>query len=195
VTHDLSHVRDLEVSGLPARAVTMGKELAQTLKKRKAILGVFDEGCMGMYNAIIDDEPLNGASVFKERLSQSALVAKMRTVSDAEAKGVRQWLDAKGLRFVTGTDEATELTDAQIHDQCKMYVATVRMADEFGCDAIGIQYQQGLKDMAPASDLEGLLNNAERPPVYCEHAARSFMLAGHCRTSTRWTSARDWMHW
>ncbi|MFW5772141.1 MAG: fucose isomerase, partial [Phototrophicaceae bacterium] len=38
---------------------------------------------------------------------------------------------------------------------------------EFSCDAIGIQYQQGLKDMAPASDLvEGLLNNVERPPVY-----------------------------
>jgi hypothetical protein len=47
-----------------------------------------------------------------------------------------------------------------------MYIAAVRMADEFGCAAIGIQYQQGLKDMAPASDLaEGLLNNVERPPV------------------------------
>ena len=50
--------------------------------------------------------------------------------------------------------------------QCKMYVAALRIADEFGCDAVGIQYQQGLKDLAPASDLvEGLLNNAERPPV------------------------------
>jgi hypothetical protein len=48
-----------------------------------------------------------------------------------------------------------------------MYIAAVRIAHEFGCDAIGIQYQQGLKDMAPASDLaEGLLNNVERPPVY-----------------------------
>jgi L-fucose isomerase-like protein len=179
VTHDLSHVRDLEVGGLPARGATIGKELAQSLKKRKAILGVFDEGCMGMYNAIIDDELLNGASVFKERLSQSALVGRMRTVSDVEAKGVRQWLDAKGLRFVTGKDEATELTDAQIHEQCKMYVAAVRMADEFGCDAIGIQYQQGLKDMAPASDLvEGLLNNAERPPVYCEHGGQELYAGG-----------------
>jgi hypothetical protein len=42
----------------------------------------------------------------------------------------------------------------------------VRIAHTFGCDAIGIQYQQGLKDMAPASDLvEGLLNNPDRPPV------------------------------
>ncbi|MEO7650212.1 MAG: fucose isomerase, partial [Bryobacteraceae bacterium] len=33
-------------------------------------------------------------------------------------------------------------------------------------DTIGIQYQQGLKDLAPASDLaEGLLNNVARPPV------------------------------
>ncbi len=60
----------------------------------------------------------------------------------------------------------TELTDAQILDQCRMYIAAVRIADEFGCDAIGIQYQQGLKDLAPASDLvEGLLNNVDRPPV------------------------------
>ena len=48
-----------------------------------------------------------------------------------------------------------------------MYIAAVRIADEFGCDAIGIQYQQGLKDIAPASDLvEGLLNNVDRPPVF-----------------------------
>jgi hypothetical protein len=47
-----------------------------------------------------------------------------------------------------------------------MYIAAVRIADEFGCATIGIQYQQGLKDLAPASDLvEGLLNNVERPPV------------------------------
>jgi hypothetical protein len=47
-----------------------------------------------------------------------------------------------------------------------MYIAALRMADEFGCDVIGIQYQQGLKDICPASDLaEGLLNNVDRPPV------------------------------
>jgi L-fucose isomerase-like protein len=47
-----------------------------------------------------------------------------------------------------------------------MYVAALRIAHNFGCDAIGIQYQQGLKDSVPASDLvEGLLNNADRPPV------------------------------
>jgi len=73
------------------------------------------------------------------------------------------------MTFVTGTDEATELTDRQIHEQCKMYIAAMRIADEFGCALVGIQYQQGLKDMAPASDLvEGLLNCTDRPPVHQE---------------------------
>jgi hypothetical protein len=167
VVHDTSHVRDLDINALPAEAKNLGQDLAASLQRRKAILGVFDEGCMGMYNAIIDDELLNPTGVFKERLSQSALVARMRTIQDDEASRIRSWLGDSGLRFVTGPDEASDLTDGQILEQCKMYIAAVRIAHEFGCDAIGIQYQQGLKDMVPASDLvEGLLNNAERPPVY-----------------------------
>jgi hypothetical protein len=165
VTHDLSHVRALGEISLPLKE--KGASLAETLLKKKAILGVFDEGCMGMYNAIIDDEILNPLGIFKERLSQSALVARMKTVRDAEAMDVRRWLDASGMRFRTGSNDATELTNNQILQQCKMYIAALRIADEFGCDAIGIQYQQGLKDTVPASDLvEGLLNNPDRPPAF-----------------------------
>jgi len=169
ITHDLSHVHPLDQSKLPAASARLGADLAAALKHRKAIMGVFDEGCMGMYNAIIDDELLNPAGIFKERLSQSALVAKMRTVSDAEAQAVYGWLVAKGVKFAFGKDSATELTLDQVLDQCRMYIAAVRIAHEFGCDAVGIQYQQGLKDMVPASDLaEGMLNNSDRPPVHAE---------------------------
>lgn len=167
ITHVTRHVRDLDKTALPKAERVLGKALAAQLKREKAILGVFDEGCMGMYNAIIDDELLNPMGIFKERLSQSALVAGMRLVKDAEAKKCRQWLDQRGMTFVTGKHEETELTDKQVLEQLKMYIAAVRIAHDFGCDAIGIQYQQGLKDMTPASDLaEGLLNNVERPPVY-----------------------------
>jgi hypothetical protein len=169
ITHDHSHIRPLDPTKLPKAGVKLGKALAAQLKYEKAIMGIFDEGCMGMYNGIIEDELLNPIGVYKERLSQSALIAKMRTVSDQEAQRIRDWLDLKGMTFVTGTDEATELTDRQILEQCKMYIAAVRIADEFGCALIGIQYQQGLKDMAPASDLvEGLLNCSDRPPVLHE---------------------------
>ncbi|MGY1439895.1 fucose isomerase [Streptomyces reniochalinae] len=170
--HDTGHVRPLPP--LPQDPETeLGAALARQLRQEKAIIGVFDEGCMGMYNAIIDDELLNPLGVYKERLSQSALVAEMRKVSDEEAQQVRDWLDRAGMTFHTGTDEATELTDAQLLSQFRMYIAALRIADDFGLDAVGIQYQQGLKDTVPASDLaEGLLNNVERPAVRSRDGSR-----------------------
>ena len=173
ITHDMSHVHDMRPASVGPKERKLGKQLAEYLRFRKAIMGVFDEGCMGMYNAILEDELLNPLGVYKERLSQSALVAAMRLVPDHEAQQVRRWLDQRGFTFKTGPDPETDLTDGQILEQCKMYIAALRIADEFGCDLIGIQYQQGLKDMAPASDLvEGLLNNVERPPVNAANNGR-----------------------
>jgi len=173
IRHRTAHVTRLKNVELPAKERRLGEALAQQLQQEKAILGVFDEGCMGMFNAIIPDHLLNPTGVFKERLSQSALYYETTQVSDAEAQAVRQWMEARGMKFVTGPNHAEHLTDDQIRLQCKMYVAAVRIADDFGCDAIGIQYQQGLKDLLPASDLvEGTLNNAERPPVKSRDGAR-----------------------
>jgi hypothetical protein len=172
LSHDTSHVRDLDDAGSGPEA-DVGRALAAQLQREKAIIGVFDEGCMGMYNAIIDDELLNPLGIYKERLSQSALVAEMGRVGDDEARAVRSWLDGAGMTFHTGSDEATELTDGQLLSQFKMYISALRMADDFGLDAVGIQYQQGLKDVVPASDLaEGLLNDAERPPVRSRDGSR-----------------------
>jgi len=74
----------------------------RSVEEQEGDPGVFDEGCMGMYNAIIDDALLNATGVFKERLSQSALFAAMRTVTDAEAGAVRTGLDKSGMTFATG---------------------------------------------------------------------------------------------
>lgn len=153
ITHDTSHVRPLDEMKVPSRALNLGKQLATVLRREKVIMGVFDEGCMGMFNAIIPDQALHACGVFKERLSQSALYAETVRVANTEAAAVRAWLEKRGMKFHTGPKHATDLTDKQIQLQCKMYVAAVRLADDFGCDAIGIQYQQGLKDLLPASDL------------------------------------------
>jgi len=167
IKHAIAHVRAFDESDAPAGSIETGTNFAREFRHRKAIMGVFDEGCMGMYNAIIPDEILHPTGIFKERLSQSTLYAKMLTVSDAEARSVYDWLVEKGMTFHYGENEATDLTENQVLAQCKMYVAAARLADEFGCDTIGIQYQQGMKELVPASDLvEGLLNNVDRPPVY-----------------------------
>jgi hypothetical protein len=171
--HDQSHVRDLSSVKLPSAEESLGRRIGQRIKQTKAILGVFDEGCMGMFNAIIPDELLHPTGLFKERLSQSSLFAAMREVSDAEARAVLAWYVKKGAKFHWGRNEETDLTRSQTLQQCKMYIAATRIAADFGCSAIGIQYQQGLKDLAPASDLvEGTLNNVDRPPVKCARTGR-----------------------
>ena len=164
VKHDESHVSLFDPAGSSKDVRSVARQIATDLKRNKVILGVFDEGCIGMYNAIVPDELMAPMGFFKERLSQSAMYYETLQVADEDAEGVLRWLRSKGMRFEFGNDPETELTEAQVLMQCKMYIAAARMADDFGCDAIGIQYQQGLKDLLPASDLaEGLLNNADRP--------------------------------
>jgi hypothetical protein len=166
VSHDSSHVKPLKSVKLPGEAKRIGTKFAEKFRENKAIMGVFDEGCMGMFNAIVPDSLLNPTGVFKERLSQSALYYAMKQISDSEAGAVYDWYQSKGVTFHFGRREAEDLTEKQVLEQCKMYIAALRIADDFGCHTIGIQYQQGLKDLSPASDLvEGTLNNVERPPV------------------------------
>ena len=172
IVHDASHVRDLPALP-PSSETELGAAIAAKLRTDKAIIGIFDEGCMGMYNAILDDERINPLGIFKERLSQSALYAEMLIVETSEAETAFAWLVEQGMHFVTGTDEKSELTHEQILQQLKMYIAALRIADDYALDAVGIQYQQGLKDLVPASDLaEGLLNNALRPPVTSRDGSR-----------------------
>jgi L-fucose isomerase-like protein len=169
ISHDLSHARPLDAASWPEgfeAVAERGRMLGASLRDRQAIMGVFDEGCMGMYNAIIPDHLLHAVGVFKERLSQSALYAAMQRVSDETARRHYAWLLARGMRFVFGPDPAAHLTEAQVLEGLRMYDAAVQMASAFGCAAIGIQYQQGLMDVTVASDLaEGLLNSPDRPPV------------------------------
>lgn len=158
---------------MPRDLAKEAEGLAADLRTKKALMGVFDEGCMGMENAIIPDRLLHATGVFKERLSQSALYHETMRTSEAEARAVLRWLEKAGMRFHFGRNEATDLTRTQVLLQCRMYIAALRLADRYGCDCIGIQYQQGLKDLLPASDLvEGMLNDSKRPPVTAEGSAR-----------------------
>ena len=177
VKHPIAHVKKYTARNVPDRAKKVADKLAKDLDKNKAIMGVFDEFCMGMYNAAIPDELLFQTGVYKEQLSQSALFAEMRNVTKAEAEEVYDFIVKRGFNFHFGKNGKTDLTKAQVLDQCRMYVAACRIGDTFGCDALGIQYQQGLKDLCPASDLvEGMLNSSDRPPV--KNAAGKVIKAG-----------------
>jgi hypothetical protein len=204
ITHDTSHVIGLSRVKLLPDDERAGREWAREFRDKKAILGVFDEGCMGMFNAIIPDHLLHRTGCFKERLSQSTLYAATRSVADGDAEKVLTWLRRRGMRFNFGENDAADLTEPQVLTQCQMYIAALRIADEFGCDAIGIQYQQGLKDLLPASDLvEGMLNNRDRPParsldgrreLYAGEALPHFNEVDECAGLDALITYRLWRH-
>ena len=191
ITHDLSHVHTLDRSKLPAESAALGAQLADDLKYRKAIMGIFDEGCMGMYNAIIDDELLNPAGIFKERLSQSALVAKMRTVTDAEARGVYDWLVQKGVQvcFRQGCgDRADAGAGARavqdVHRggaHCHgLWLRRDRHSVSAGLEGHGARVGPGRRDAEQCRAASGVCRG---------HNGRAVMRAGRWCTSTKWTNA------
>jgi len=53
VVHDTSHVHEFVLKR--RRAEWPWKRAGQRVAEPEAILGVFDEGCMGMMNAIVED--------------------------------------------------------------------------------------------------------------------------------------------
>ena len=65
VHHDTSHVVPLESVSIPKQLAHTAETIAADLRHRKALMGVFDEGCMGMFNAIIPDHLLHATGVFK----------------------------------------------------------------------------------------------------------------------------------
>ena len=76
---------------------------------------------------------------------------------------------ARGMFDATLPQLLATFNNRQVLEGLRMDDAAVRLAHDVGCVAIGIQYQQGLKDTCVASDLaEGLLNNPDRPPVFDE---------------------------
>ena len=172
VIYNMSRVRDLNLGELPPAAIELGTHLAATFNERKVTLGIFDGSYRDVNDGRIDDEVLSPSGVYTQHLNLSSLVTRMRTVSNSDAFTVWQWLDERGLVFASGSDETYELTSAQILTQCKMYIAAVRIAHEFGWDVISIQSGNGWKDLVAPGFIGGLLNSAERPPVYGERSGQ-----------------------
>ena len=70
IDYDLSYIQPF--TGTAEDRPPSGERLPGRSSK-KATLGVFDEGCMGMFNAIVPDHLLHATGIFKERLRQSGL--------------------------------------------------------------------------------------------------------------------------
>ncbi len=121
---------------------------------------------MGMINGVFPQKALCDIGMPMESLSQSMLVYEMGKISLDERKECLDFYKKKGMNFHFGKDPKTELTEEQVLEQCAMLIALVRLTDEYGLTGVGVQYQQGLKDVCAASDFaEGAIGSKDRFPI------------------------------
>jgi hypothetical protein len=167
ITYPMDHIRNGKDVALPAEAEALGRELASHILKNKRIMGQMDPGCMGMLNAVLSPDKMAEIGMPLELLNQSDLVAEMGLVAEKEAGEAYQWLVKAGATFHFGKKEEADLTERQVLEQMKMYIAAGRITRRYGLAAVGIPYQYGLVRVTSASDLpEGMLNNASRPDIW-----------------------------
>ena len=154
-------IRVLETS-----AGRIGAEVGRYSLRHKEIIGLFDTFCMGMINGVFPQKALADIGMPLEGLSQSDLLAEMALVPQPLREACLAWYEAQGMRFLWGSDPATELTREQVLEQCAMLIAMARFAERFGLSAVGVQYQQGLARCCAASDFaEGAIGSAKRFPI------------------------------
>ena len=143
-----------------------GVKVGEYILKHKAILGLHDTFCMGMMNGFFPVKALTDIGMPLESLSQSALLVEMAKVPAELREACLKFYEDRGMQFQWGSDSATELTREQVLEQCAMMIAMARITTRFGLTAVGVQYQQGLKDCCAASDFaEGAIGSTERFPI------------------------------
>lgn len=171
INHDTSYLKEVTITDplMQSEAAEIGKAVGKHILKNKEIIGLFDSFCMGMMNGVFPQKSLVDIGMPMESLSQSALVHEMSLVPQSLREECLAWYEEKGMQFQYGTDGETELSRDQVLEQCAMMVAMARFTDRFGLTAVGVQYQQGLKDVCAASDFaEGAIGSTERFPIVNE---------------------------
>lgn len=155
---------------MATEAGQLGRNVGEFILHNKEIIGLFDTFCMGMINGVFPQQAMVNIGMPIESLSQSALLVEMAKIPDALREECLQWYIDQGVDFRFGQNSETELTREQVKEQCAMMIAMARFVQRFGLSAVGVQYQQGLKDSCAASDFaEGAIGSSTRFPIPDEH--------------------------
>nr|WP_255668959.1 signal transduction protein [Buttiauxella sp. A2-C1_F] len=166
--HPTRYLKDVAPthSVMATSAGDMGRKAGEFILKNKEILGLFDTFCMGMINGVFPQQAMVNIGMPIESLSQSALLVEMAKVPDELREECLNWYQERGMKFQFGENDREELTREQVKEQCAMMIAMARFVQRFGLSAVGVQYQQGLKDSCAASDFaEGAIGSTERFPI------------------------------
>jgi type IV pilus assembly protein PilB len=123
----VGEIRDIETGGIAIKAALTGHLVLSTLHTNDAPSTVTRMIDMGL-------EPFNVAAALNVVTAQR-LLRRICSNCKEEAKYTDEYFDSaripveqRGMTFLTGPSEQEHLTDHQIHQQCRMYIAAARKA-------------------------------------------------------------------
>ncbi len=142
----------------------IGGGVAERILKQRRLALMLGVCSMQMFNAMIPLDLLNRIGFGTEILDQAELLRRTREVPIKQAEEALKFCQTKGAVFHFGAIPSRDLTPDQVLKQFQMMRAALNLLDEFGAQCGGTQYQLGLIESWPATDLwDGLLNNRCRP--------------------------------
>lgn len=159
-----SYVSEGDPKNYPEKAVRTGVQVAERILRERRLAVMMGVCSMQMFNAMIPLDLLNRVGFGTEIIDQAELLRRTLEVPDKKGEEALRFCQSKGAQFHFGSLPSRDLTPDQVIKQFRMMRAALDLMEEFGGDCGGTQYQLGLIESWPATDLwDGLMNNRCRP--------------------------------
>ena len=138
--------------------------VAESFRKRRALLMMLGDTSMGMINGYFGPRLLNRHGFAEHKIDQAWIIDRGRRISDKRIDDALAFVKDRGVTFHWGEAEAEDFTEQSTREQLRDYLAVLDMIGEYKADCLGWQYQLGLIPLRPPSDFaEGLFNSTCRP--------------------------------
>ncbi len=146
------------------RAGKIGTQVAEKILEERRLVLMLGICSMQMFNAMIPLELLNRVGFGVEIIDQAQLLHRTLEIPDSKGEQALKFCQGRGAQFHFGSISSRDLTPDQVVKQFRMMRAALDLMEEYGADCGGTQYQLGLIESWPATDLwDGLMNNRCRP--------------------------------
>jgi L-fucose isomerase-like protein len=147
-----------------AQAAQRAKRVAESFKRRRALILMLGDTSMGMINGYFGPRLLTRHGFTEHKVDQAWVIDRGRGIADKRIDAALAFVKEKGVTFHWGEPGVEDFTERDTREQLRDYLAVLDMCDEFKADCIGWQYQLGLINLrAPSDFAEGLFNSSCRP--------------------------------
>ncbi len=130
------------------------------MQARRPLALMLGDTSMGMTNGCFGARLLHRLGFAEHKIDQAWIIERGAHVGAQRIDDALAFVKARGLQL----HHEDDFTEAATREQLRDYLAVLDMVREFKADCVGWQYQLGLINLRPPSDLaEGLLNSVCRP--------------------------------